>query len=72
MLARLFYDISKCMSIDDIKKNKRGRPKADTEAVMLRLDRDLITTLDAYRVCEPDKPGRPEAIRRLLRKVLID
>jgi hypothetical protein len=47
-------------------KNARGRPRTDTEAVNLRLPRDLIDAIDDRRRLEQDLPTRPEMIRRAL------
>jgi metal-responsive CopG/Arc/MetJ family transcriptional regulator len=47
-------------------KNARGRPRIDTEAVNLRLPRDLIDAIDDRRRLEQDLPTRPEMIRRAL------
>ena len=52
-------------------KSKRGRPKVDSERVDTRFERPVLTALDAFVADETDKPSRPEAIRRLLRKQLI-
>lgn len=41
-------------------------PKKDTEALTLRLHRDLIGLLDDARRREEDIPTRPEMIRRIL------
>lgn len=41
-------------------------PKKDTEAVNLRLPRELIEALDDRRRLEKDLPTRPEMIRRAL------
>lgn len=41
-------------------------PKKDTEALTLRLSRDLIQAIDDRRRFEPDLPTRPEMIRRAL------
>ena len=41
-------------------------PKKDTEAVNLRLSRDLIAALDDRRRLEKDLPTRPEMIRRAI------
>ncbi|MBK5927290.1 ribbon-helix-helix protein, CopG family [Rhodobaculum claviforme] len=49
-----------------IKENRPGRPRADTEAVNLRLPRALIHQLDELRRQETDLPTRPEMIRRIL------
>lgn len=43
-----------------------GRPKSDTEGVMVRLPRELIRQLDEVRRDEDDIPTRPEMIRRIL------
>jgi Arc/MetJ-type ribon-helix-helix transcriptional regulator len=45
---------------------KMGRPPVDTEAVTVRLPRELITALDDARRSEPDMPTRQEIIRRVL------
>ncbi|MCF8516451.1 MAG: hypothetical protein K9G72_19085 [Rhodobacteraceae bacterium] len=47
-----------------------GRPKVDTEAINLRLPRDMIYAIDELRRIEPDLPTRPEMIRRMLQKIL--
>jgi len=41
-------------------------PKKDTEALTLRLSRELIEMLDDRRRVESDLPTRPEMIRRAL------
>lgn len=41
-------------------------PKKNTEAINLRLPRDLIEAIDDRRRVEPDLPTRPEMIRRAL------
>ena len=41
-------------------------PKKDTEALTLRLSKDLISEIDAVRRMDPDIPTRPELIRRVL------
>ncbi|WP_110815681.1 ribbon-helix-helix protein, CopG family [Pseudoroseicyclus aestuarii] len=41
-------------------------PKKDTEAVTLRLPRDLIDAIDSRRRHEADIPTRPEMVRRAL------
>jgi len=45
-------------------KGKKGRPRLDTQAVNLRLPRELIEAIDDLRRIEPDMPTRPEMIRR--------
>ncbi|MBX3456326.1 hypothetical protein [Ferrovibrio sp.] len=49
---------------------QKGRPKADTEPVMVRLPSALLALLDDYRRKQKDIPTRPEAIRLLLRERL--
>ncbi|WP_409411587.1 ribbon-helix-helix protein, CopG family [Brevundimonas sp.] len=58
------------MSNDDGKKSKRGRPAVDTEPVTVRLPREQLEAIDAYRRSQDDLPSRPEAIRRLVEKGL--
>ena len=59
------------MSIDGAKKSMRGRPKVDSEAVNVRIDRALLDALDAWIAMQPEpRPSRPEAIRQLLAKAL--
>ncbi len=48
------------------KETKMGRPRVDTEAVNLRLPRDMIEAIDDLRRMQPDLPTRPEMIRRAL------
>jgi metal-responsive CopG/Arc/MetJ family transcriptional regulator len=47
-----------------------GRPPVDSELVRARIHRDLLDRLDAWRAEQEDNPGRPEAIRRLLKSAL--
>lgn len=47
-------------------KKKMGRPRTDTEPVMIRMSQNLIRAIDDRRREEPDLPTRPEMIRRLL------
>ena len=35
------------------------------------MPRDLLDGIDAFSAEEPDKPGRPEALRRIVRDWLI-
>jgi len=57
------------MSIDT-KQKRRGRPPIDSKEVQVRMRRDLLNALDDWRAAQPDVPGRPEAIRRLIAKAL--
>ncbi len=41
-------------------------PRKDTEAITLRLPRELIQAIDDRRRLENDLPTRPEMIRRAL------
>lgn len=43
-----------------------GRPTVDSEAVTVRLLREMITQIDNWRREQPDIPTRPEAMRRLV------
>lgn len=59
------------MSIEKIAlTKKRGRPYRDSEAVNVRMERPDLDQIDQWRTAQPDTPGRPEAIRRLVRKGL--
>ena len=41
-------------------------PRKDTEALTLRLSKELIEEIDSVRRTDPDIPTRPELIRRVL------
>jgi metal-responsive CopG/Arc/MetJ family transcriptional regulator len=43
-------------------------PKKDTEALTLRISRELIAHIDEARRAEEDLPTRPEMIRRVLQE----
>ena len=47
---------------------KVGRPRTDTEGVMVRLPREMIDQLDDLRRDQKDIPTRPEMIRRILQE----
>ena len=49
---------------------KIGRPRSDTEAITLRLPREMIEQLDDLRRDQKDIPTRPEMIRRILQEKL--
>jgi hypothetical protein len=60
-------------SIADNRKKKRGRGRPRTgigNPVGLRLYPDLERRIDDWASKQSDKPGRPEAIRRLLESAL--
>lgn len=42
----------------------------DSEAIKVRMERAQLDALDDWRDAQPDQPGRPEAIRRLVDKAL--
>lgn len=46
--------------------SKTGRPKVDTEALTVRLPRDMLVALDDFRRLQPDLPSRPEVVRHVL------
>jgi hypothetical protein len=54
-------------SISNIRKKRgRGRPKVGAVPVMVRLLPEQAASLDDWRDKQIDRPGRPEAIRRLI------
>ena len=53
-------------TVDDGKKSNKGRPSIDSEAATVRMPRSLLVALDDWRRAQPDLPGRPKAIRRLV------
>jgi hypothetical protein len=56
---------------DNRKKRGRGRPRTGIgKPVGLRLYPDLERRIDAWASTQLDKPGRPEAIRRLIEVAL--
>jgi hypothetical protein len=58
-------------SISNIRKKRgRGRPKIGAIPVLVRLLPDQAARLDRWRKALADRPGRPEAIRRLLEENL--
>jgi hypothetical protein len=58
---------------DNRKKQGRGRPPTGIgKPVGLRLYPVLERQVDAWAAKQPDKPGRPEAIRRLLERALAE
>ena len=44
----------------------RGRPPVDTEAVTVRLPRDIIEKIDEIREIELGTQSRPDVIRRAI------
>jgi hypothetical protein len=51
--------------------SSKGRPKVDTEPVMVRLPALLLAVIDEFRREQQDIPSRPEAIRLLLKGQLV-
>lgn len=58
------------MSTISPRKKSRGRPRIDSEEVSVRIQRADLDNIDQWREDQPDKPGRPEAARRLIREAL--
>ncbi len=54
----------------DHEKRGKGRPTVDSEAINLRLPRELLDALDDLRRQQQDLPTRPEMIRRVMIKFL--
>lgn len=42
----------------------------DSEEVSVRIERGMLDQIDDWRQGETEQPGRPEAIRRLVKKGL--
>jgi hypothetical protein len=57
-------------TINNVKK--RGRPSIDSEAITVRMERELIERVDRWRDNALGQPTRPEAIRRLVERGLGD
>jgi hypothetical protein len=52
--------------IREITKLRKSRAAATGGPVLVRIQPDMAAALDAYRRGQPDIPGRPEAMRRLV------
>jgi hypothetical protein len=48
-------------------KGKPGRPRVSSIGLMVRLREPEVIELDKWAENQTDKPGRPEAVRRLMR-----
>jgi Arc/MetJ-type ribon-helix-helix transcriptional regulator len=58
------------MSIE-VTPKKRGRPATGKDpATSIRLSPELRAEIDAWSDQQPDRPGRSEAIRRLVEEAL--
>jgi hypothetical protein len=56
--------------VSDVKKPKIGRPRVDSTLISVRLTPAELERLDVWRLEQIDQPGRPEALRRLARRVI--
>jgi hypothetical protein len=54
-----------------VAKQKVGRPFVGATPVIVRIPPHILEGLDAWREQEPDRPGRPEAIRRLVAQGVV-
>jgi hypothetical protein len=55
----------------DKMKRRRGPPPTGVGVLIgVRIQPDDLISLDAWRAEQPDRPGRPEAIRRLVELAL--
>lgn len=50
---------------------RHSRSQAATKRVDVRVTRALFDAIDQFAMGEPDKPGRDEAARRIIRRWLI-
>ena len=57
-------------SISSARKSRRGRPRVDAVPVNTRFPLEDLERLDAWRAKQSDRPGRPEAIRQLIKQAL--
>ncbi len=48
------------------KKPRSTPPELENVEIRTRLPSETLEMIDAWRAAQPDKPTRPEAIRRLL------
>lgn len=67
--ANLYAQKSVCQFMR-AETRKVGRPKVDSEEVRARMPREQLDRIDAWAAAQPDTPGRPEALRRLVDKAL--
>ena len=58
------------MSTLNTQQKRMGRPRVDSEELRVRIQRIDLDAIDEWRGSQPDQPGRPEAVRRLVRKAL--
>jgi hypothetical protein len=56
-----------------MKSEKRGRPATGVNpSIHLRVPEGLLEAIDDFRRRQPDQPSRPEAVRRVLERALIE
>jgi hypothetical protein len=67
LICNIIYFV---MSINDIEKRGRGRPTTGSTPVLVRVQPDQLAKLDQWAAKQKDKPGRSEAIRRLVERGL--
>ena len=52
--------------MSETEKSKGGRPKVNATALTVRIPPEQLARLDKWAEAQPDKPSRPEAVRRLV------
>jgi hypothetical protein len=57
-------------STREITKSRKPRASVTGEPVLVRIQPKMAADLDVWRRDQPDLPGRPEAIRRLVEQAL--
>lgn len=57
-------------STTDITKTVKKRPGQAGTFIGLRLQPEILKSVDSWRRLQDDLPGRPEAIRRLVEQAL--
>ncbi|RDV06432.1 hypothetical protein DXH95_03120 [Sphingorhabdus pulchriflava] len=59
-------------SIINDNKKRRGRPATGLGTMVgVRLQPKELEAIDSWATSQPDQPSRPEAIRRIVRQVLL-
>ncbi|MTW19446.1 hypothetical protein GJ689_24960 [Rhodoplanes serenus] len=59
-------------SIVKVKNSTRGRPPVDTEGMTVRVHRNVLDALEAYRREQDEIPSRPEAVRQIVIDWLVE
>jgi hypothetical protein len=57
-------------STDDIARMRKKRAKQTGVLIATRAQPEFLEQLDVWRAAQPDRPSRPEALRRLAVKAL--